>query len=281
LIPTVTTVSFKEEFSDTNSAPLKFICSDKEGLNIYYLKYILQPEHFDYLVYEIVCSQLANHFSIKTPEIAFANVLGDSFNPSALENNRTYLQPGVICFASKQIENAEPVDKTERFIPRTKTEFKQYETPIDLIRIGIFDVHIDNRDRWEDNYNLLLQRGEKSKLFAIDHIAVFGGPIMRGKFHQQMEPFVHQKLLKTQFVEYIVRYLSFEEIEDEVERYFYFCKYGLEDVITHTFQQLPASWDYSDSLEHRIRSFLTDENRNQQACEIILDYFRHIANKRK
>ncbi|MBK7667314.1 MAG: hypothetical protein IPJ32_08190 [Sphingobacteriaceae bacterium] len=116
----------------------------------------------------------------KCSEVALVNVIEGSFKPGDLSKNTRYFRSGVIAFGSKVIENNTMLSKLDT-IP-DKTTFKKYSNPVDIIKIILFDLHMGNADRQEENFNILIKETIPSNLFVIDHFYCFGGATKIGVF---------------------------------------------------------------------------------------------------
>ncbi|PSL05027.1 HipA family kinase [Cecembia rubra] len=84
MIRQVKTISFKEELKDQNSAPMLFLCDDFE---LYFCKSRLDYADYDFLVYELLGSHIANYFGIATPDIAFVQFDEESMGSGYFQRN--------------------------------------------------------------------------------------------------------------------------------------------------------------------------------------------------
>ena len=173
----LTTEYFIEELPTDGHSPSKFICSDGA---IYYLKYrsgnSMDRYEINCLLLEIICSRLLVYCGIPTPEIALVEIAPGSFKTGDIAINKRTLRPNTICLGFRELTNSDMVSDVQ-FIS-DEMHFSKILNPIDLILISIFDLWVDNHDRWEGNYNILFQRqmeSDKIKYFAIDHAFTFGG----------------------------------------------------------------------------------------------------------
>lgn len=177
------TVSLIEEIPTDGHSPMKFMCNDSD---IYYCKYRVsfKEQEIDCLIYEVICSLLLQKLNLPTPEIALVEITENSYLNEDLKRNRSFISPGVICFGSKDLKNAQLVTELDKI--QSKEDFELFENPDDLIRIAIFDLWVGNTDRGKgsiqyspgpsNNYNLLTSSEEgKKKIFAFDHGFTFEG----------------------------------------------------------------------------------------------------------
>ncbi|MGB0929973.1 MAG: HipA family kinase [Chitinophagales bacterium] len=143
IIPKKQTAFLVEEIPTDGHSPLKFVCTDGE---IYFCKYRVSAKmvEIDCLVYEVICSILLRELGIPTPEIAFVEVMKDSYDKGSLDRNRLYTKPGITCFGSKELANAQLVTELDKI--SREEDFEAYRNPQDLIRIAIFDLWVGNTD---------------------------------------------------------------------------------------------------------------------------------------
>jgi hypothetical protein len=280
MIQTVDTFSFRSENTFTSSYPMLFTCKGSEGFANYFVKYIQNKSEFDCLVYEILCQKLAIYFTIHTPEIALVRIVQDSFDPNRLVKNKLYLGPGIIAFGSKEVKNNVMLSKQE-IVPDKRT-FNTYQSPLDLVKILLFDLHIDNRDRIEDNFNLLVTKEKPSKIYAIDHFFCFGGSMHIGKFTPQLPFNKDNTIIRSEFFRQMMGYLHHSEILDSVENYFYLCNPNkISAIVDEVFTFLPQQWAISSGLESRLKSFLTDPKRLELIKTGVIEHLQYIKSSQK
>lgn len=257
MIPTVDTFRFKEEFY-TNSNPMLFLCNVTD---VYYVKYIQQPKEFDQLVYELLCAKLCRHYGIPSPDVALVNAVEGSFDPMLLNKNRQYFKPGVVAFGSKLIEHTDPLNKMDAI--SSKPQFKRLQNPLDLVKIGMFDLHTDNRDRWEENYNLLIQRDKRTHFYAIDHTECFCGTANLGRFNPGIHFNLNMNIFRSPYFLQMIKYVSIKEVLDTMDEYIYLSHpfKPIQGIIDEVFAYIPDSWQTSAGLKQRIEAFLSHHNR--------------------
>ncbi len=141
------------------------------------------------------------------------------------------------------------------------------------------DVHLNNTDRYEENYNLLIQTEER-RYYAIDHAAIFGGPAMKGRFSPRGEPALGQKLLSSYLLKNVLKYLSFQKIEEIVEKYFSSCNVQIVNEIGLVFDSLPDSWNVSEGLKDRVLEYALDETRLNLIKLLMTNRFHELKKKK-
>ena len=278
MIPTLETFLFQKEITGSSSAPLKFICADSNNkFRIYFIKYILSENTFDYLVYEIVCSQIAQNLAIKTPDIALVHVLKNSFNDQELTRNKHFFEPGILAFGSKNVSATNLLGKHHKILD--KYTFNLYANPFDLIKIAIFDLLVDNRDRAEENFNLLKSNIAPIEIYAFDHYYCFGGRHHIGEFHPDLFVNVGNTILRSEFCEQMFQFVTLGQLKEAFANYWqqYFSNIGyLIETVNEVFDYLPSYWQFSEGLQDRMKEFISNQKRIETIKEEISKFLPYL-----
>lgn len=261
----IVTLFFSEEIF-SNSCPIKFTCF---GGQVYYVKIAQSKTDYDDLIYEGIAVHLANLFKIPIPPYAIVNVIQSSYNLSDINSqlNKTFIQLNPIAFGSLDVKNHEILGPQNDTI-FNKHDFNRFLNPIDYLKIGIFDFHITNTDRSYLNYNIIFDvnfpKG-KRKFLAIDHVAIFGGTILKNRFTPQCNNNLAGNILNCPFGETIIDYLKKDYgpniLSEVIESYFAKIKY-IPDIINAYFETIPEEWRYNEDLPNRMIAYLINEERN-------------------
>ena len=179
----------------------------------------------------------------------------------------------------QEISNVE-LDKTGRFRVKNKRQSAKLDNPQDVLKITLLDVHLNNADRSEENYNLLFQT-EESRYYAIDHAALFGGPAMKERFVPVGNPALSGKLVSSYLLRNILKFLSLDQIQEIVETYFCQCDSTLGMVIDNIFNSIPESWVVSMGLKERVQAYCLDDARLKLMKLLLLDRFYQIKRMRR
>jgi len=265
------TFSFVKEQDRNRSAPMLFLCETARGLEQYWLKCARQTSEFDCLVYELVCQRLARLVGLLVPDVALAVVTADSFVPGDLVQNWN-LQPGDVAFASKHLSVAhDMVDKLTRIA--NETAFNQYAEPLDFIRIALFDMHTDNRDRTEENFNLLLTKTRPQQLCVIDHFDCFGSVGLLGRFTANLPFNLRETILRADLCQQAIRWLDATAIQDMLAQYQYLCSPAvLNALVDEVIADVPTTWTLSLDLADRLKGALTNKDRLLEITTQISDF---------
>lgn len=274
MIDSIQTFSLIKEQARNRSVPMLFICETARGYEEYWLKVARQASEFDCLVYELVCQRLALLVGLRVPDVALATVVANSFSPGDLTQNRN-LQPGDVAFASKHLSVPhDMVDKFTRLADRAA--FNQYGTPLDFIRIALFDLHVDNRDRTEENFNLLLTKTQPQQLYVMDHFDCFGSVGLQGRFTANLPFNLHETILRANLCQQAIRWLDTTAIREVLTQYQYLCSpAAIHGLIDEVMAVVPAAWTLSPDLAARLKGALTNRDRLAEITAQVGDFITH------
>lgn len=268
-IPLVKTVSFENELDTDGHTPMLFRCDDGHQ---YFCKHRLKykPEELDYLVYELICSTLLQVLNLRTPPIALVQIQEGSFDKKLLRKNGRFITSDTICFGSQLISNTLLVTTESNNVNFPKLDDK-FRRPYDLLKLAIFDLWVDNTDRKDTNYNLLIEETEFGKDWvAIDHAFCFGGEARARIFNENMPILPSEKLITSSYFINYKKQLKKTYACNIVENFLNFDTQLIEKEIDSVFSQIPKVWNIPPNLENRILNLLLCEKRNQSIKTLIL-----------
>lgn len=258
----VNTVTLLEELKTDGHSPMKFLCDDGY---VYFCKYrsghSFNAREIDFLVYEVICHFLLRELEIPTPEIAFVELVKNSFDPRDIPFNKRYAKPGTICFGSKEIIKSNLITGLE--IVNTKNDFKKYLNPKDLIRIAFFDLWVGNVDRGkEENFNLLAHTFlKKTRILAFDHAFAFHGENGLGAFNSNWPLTSTSNLARTSYFKSVIKFIPKNERETIAKKMLDLIREIAETAIKEAFKEIPPSWDISEGLKNRVFAFQINNSR--------------------
>jgi hypothetical protein len=250
------------------------MCNDDA---IYYCKFrsskSFKEKEIDCLAYEIVCNALLKKLNIPTPEIALVQLTENSFDAKDLKANKRYAKPGIICFGSKEIPHADLV--TGIGVIESKRDYNQFTNPLDLLKIAMFDIWVDNTDRGKnDNFNILIAPDTfGSKFIAFDNAFCFGGVNSLRTFNELWLPTGSYKLIRTPYFKAFRKYFDKNEVKEIVDNLLCLHSNEIEFIISDVFKQIPQEWQVETKLDERILRYLTNENRLQLTKQIVFSHF--------
>lgn len=272
----IETLFFQSE-EHSNSLPIKFTCSNDKP---YFIKIAHSTKDFDDLIYEVVAVHLARHFGIPVPDYDFIRINRESYilgRNIQYNQNKKFIVINPIGFGSKIIEHHKILTPNNRL--KDKHDFNSISNPLDYIRIGLFDFHLSNMDRSNENFNLIYDittEPGKRKIIAIDHTAIFGGTINKNRFTPRLNNNLVSNILSCTLGEQIIKYLNQDRRKDlfqNIIEYYFERTNNIPEVIEACFETIPKEWRYNKELPQRMINYLVNEKRNVSLQEEISKFF--------
>ncbi len=265
-----------DEMTTKGSGPLKVLGIDG---NIYYAKSTVYNTKHE-LINEIICSYLTKFWGLKSPEIVllkFSSNIIQRYKESGKVLSSRYKDEifNDLFFGSKEIQNQTEIESYFRSIP-TKKDFKLFESPLDIIKISVFDMWIGNKDRKPENPNILLSVFDdlKFNFVPIDHTAAFGY-ISKYNELKDFHLFIEEKyrIINVAFKSSIVKFANNSDIvalEHKILEHIENCLINLDFI----FEQIPSNWGFSNKSKKRIKEVLSNNNRNVETSKLYLSYMK-------
>lgn len=233
----------------------------------------MKREELVCLSYELLANRLLNELKIPTPAAAFVVVDENCLDKEKIKYNRR-LKPGNICFGSREVPQSEVIQSIQTF---NKHTFNKLDNPLDLIRIAIFDLWVNNVDRGRNfddgiNYNLLLaNENKKLKIYAFDNAFIFGGINQIGVFNGSSSVDGYNKLVKSPLYISILKFITKEEFVNVVDNFLPLLSLNYKIIVEEILSQVPDDWYITYKLEERINKFLNNRSRIEAVRRIILN----------
>lgn len=261
-----------EEVPTDGHSPMKFLCDDG---NLYYCKYRIRANatELDFLTYEVVSHALLRALGLPTPDIALVEIQAGSYRPDQLRANRRFVKPGVICFGSRALPNADLVRQTE-VLCSTRT-FRNLLNPTDLVRLAVFDLWTDNVDRGRGfdggyNYNLLrVPDAGKTRLVAFDNAFTFGGENGLRAFGASWLVLPANRLFNSPYYKAVVKHIDRTRRFTLANDCLSLCYERGEQAVQTAFASLPPTWATPPSLRERMVTFLLSDQRRMAIQALI------------
>lgn len=264
-----------KEIPTSGSSPLLVLGSD---MNFHFAKTCKVDVPRIELINELVCAYLAQCWSLKVPTFSLLQIDKDVIEAfrgeagNSLSNRYpTTLFPSVF-FASKQLNPAVELDLYFNGL-KGKPGLKLFRNPTDLIKIGVFDVWIGNKDRKLENPNILLNEVKNSVDFCpIDHSAAFA----YCTDYRQVTPvfmFMEEKfkILKHPMIKAIAHLGPKAKTFGLKKELLADMELALKN-IDFIFDQIPASWGLSKKAKAHLKAFLGDNERNKLVADSYTNY---------
>ena len=260
-------IQIKSAKSTKGSAPLEVICDDGE---IYFIKTSL-PKHppFPELINEVLCNYLCQTFSlvVATPRlVVLPNIVVESFISEGNQLDKRYNNVNFndrIFFGVQNINNATEFEQYNSYL-KNKYDYNKFKNPTDLIKIGVFDFWIGNKDRTPKNPNILISPTDHGFDFnPIDHTAAFGYQ-ENYKALKSSQMFVEdsRNILSTPISKSILNFAVSNNnynFKDEICQLIDSSLSKLDFI----FEQIPPSWGLSKAGKLKIIEILSDKERNK------------------
>lgn len=263
----ITVIKILKEIPTIGSSPLLVI--DQNG-NEYYAKTTTLNLPRVELINEIFCACALKCWDLLTPSICLIKIpyqlvlQFNAENPTPI--SARYKQEhfdNTLFFGS---HNMTTQVELQDYLPSiSKGEFKQLYRPQDLIKIGVFDLWVGNKDRKPDNPNFLMCPIDgKICFYAIDHTAAFAH-IADYKEVRDIMLRMSKKhsILDSPFAKNVLEHLPKEVInnlKDEILKGI--SKFNSEfDVIVDL---IPQEWGLSKKAKAHLKNFFTDTERNNR-----------------
>ena len=233
-------------FDTTGSRPALILCDD---LDFYVCKYNRFPgSESKKLFHEFLAGSFARIWNLSIPEFKLVWV-----NPHHIYDCKD-LQPHFFttpCFGSKYNRKFSEVD--EFYGERIASIKKHFGYRNEFLKIAFFDIWLANEDRNFNNYNLLIDIGNKNRFVPIDHDAIFNtGNLDKGLLLlSDNETLISTDLTKQLFSsKELCDRNNIEKIKNESYICILECRRQLKNLITDN----PAEWninttDYQNLLE--------------------------------
>lgn len=278
MIETVQSVQFNRQI-ETYNRPIESICRSNTGLDVYYIKYARSGFEADGLIAEIICHFLARKMHLKTPDIAYVK-LGDHPIPSDFQY-KNHLKVGRIVFGSKKVMNTED-ELTQLDFVFSKHEFNRLKNPQHLLRIGLFDLWIGNKDRTAQNFNLFLTSGRKQKLVLFDHYEAFNKIAERSFNEINTKIDVYSEgFLSSYYAHEMLGWIPKSQLKEEVDNFFDTIKtIDIEELLEQLVKTFPPAWNKNNATTGYIFQFLKSKARLQEINIQVTDYINYYLSEK-
>lgn len=215
-----------------------------------------------YIINEFLANGLLKCWNIPTPEcvnFAIDPSLLSGFSKKHLPRFYNYSS-----FGSKVIK--EKLDLNEFTVANNKTVYKKLNNPLDILRIGLFDLWVSNDDRKPTNQNLILSIEEgKYTITAIDHAFIFESLSYQDLNPKYFSPLSNDHILLSELAKIVQRYTNIDEsfVKSEKE-YFYFCLDESQKNFEKIINNIPNDLGLNNSLTNLLSQFLFNKGRNEK-----------------
>lgn len=250
-------------FSTAGSKPALVTCSDMQD---WICKYDRDPMS---LFNELLASEYARLWNIKTPDICFIKVK-DEHIKSPLQKNLFNKE----CFGSLYLKNAYEINLTAMPLFQDKVFLSKIKNKEDFLKIALFDIWLSNEDRSHNNFNLLIDSYNNAYFFyVIDHVNIFN---TKSGLNYGMEIITEEEtIINTDLAKILFRKKNIRKLTDEIIQNFYLCTEKCESELERIVGNVPESWNLNIvEIKSKIKNSIFDSNWLKR-CE---DKFREYIN---
>jgi hypothetical protein len=280
LIKNINTLSAVKilECYGTNSMPLQVLCDDNE---IYVVKTMFKTHPpFEDLINETLCNYFFQCWDIPVPEpaiIKFDNILIEQHLAEGNTINKKYRDfkfNNHYFFGTKFLQSTTEIDLYNLSL-KDKRDYKKYQNPLDLIKIGVFDKWIANMDRRFDNPNILIDTSiEKFRFIPIDNTQAFACQNDYKALKLAVMDTVNNKsILNTPITKSICSFADpkkFSNLDKEITA-------NIEntiDLIEPIFENIPSDFGLSKKGKAKIKEILSNKERNKSVSNFYINHLK-------
>jgi hypothetical protein len=257
-----TVLSIIQEVDTDGHSPLLIIADDFKR---YLIKSTRNLKPSYYIINEFLCSYLLQIWKIPTPE--FASIKLDPIllsGGSYSEFHKPHFYNN-ITFGSKWLEDG--LEMEEYIRVQNKVVLRRFKNPLDLIRIGLFDIWVENTDRKPTNNNILFSAVENHlTINAIDHAFTFDSVKYSDLNVKYINNTYNENILETSLAKDIISLKKKEpdrgEWIDDLKENFYLCTNNCKQNFDTIVRYIPTVLGFDRDLSRFVQDFLFNEERN-------------------
>lgn len=265
-------ISAREEIQTTGNSPVKVITEDYET-------YLAKNSKSKNPACDIINELLANRFlklwNLKTPEMAILDLSPDLLLPDYSKDNHRPLFYHKPLFGSKWQENA--IDSNNFFNLKSKFDYRNFNDLMDVFKIGLFDIWVENDDRKPTNHNLLFveNKDQKFDIVPIDHCYIFSTMNYQNLSADDFCPIANENLLVTDLATSLKSLKQQNRKWDaEDKEYFYLCTSECEKYFDDIIRCIPEEWNFTEEDARSVRHLLFNRDRNKK---VFKDYLEKVS----
>lgn len=266
-------IAILKEDTQSSLLPLCCLAEDGEFYNTKTAKSRSGSDH--HITAEFLCHKLLGYWKIESPKIAevYINPLLISQDKSLSEYQRSGWTNDSMCFGSRIIAGS--IDMNALMDDTHYWTIKSLEDPIQLLKIGLFDLWVINAFRTKLNPSISFTTGKSGRLKPIpkDYAHAFGDKDLRYIITTRSLS-AKNTILDTLMARKIYRFSMNGDINKKMKDYFEESVLQCLDHFDEIIKSLPFSYKLSPKSEEKLRSFLFDRKRNQSLFEDFLDHFK-------
>lgn len=255
-------LSIEHEVKTDGHSPLLVIADD---FRKYIIKSTRGQEPSYNIINEFLCGYLLKLWSIPVPEFAAITL-----NPELLKG-RNFSDFHKAHFYQNITFGSRCLDMVVEMGPqrvRNKYDLKKFKNPNDLLKIGLFDIWIENTDRKPTNNNVLFSiTGNQLTINAIDHAFTFDSMSYSDLNTEYIVNTYNDNILETDMANDILHFLKKDPgwhnwISQFGDKYYLCienCKQNFDSIVKY----IPDELGFDIVLSKYVSDFLFNEGRNK------------------
>lgn len=259
------------------SGPFEVLCDDGE---IYFAKTTeILTEPFTELICEVIGNYYASIWGLKTGKPCLIKISRDVviiyLKECGLSLPNRYKKTKFDEILFFGVQSCPNIIEIEEYINglSTKKEFNNFNNPLDLIKIGILDFWLGNKDRKPGNPNILLSTNfDKFTFIPIDHAACFG---YSSQYKTLNSSHLHiedsNNILSSGLAISILKYSKKKELLPLIDS----ISNNIVNSLAHSeeiFRQIPSSWGFSKKAKESIIFVLSEKERNKNISRMFIRF---------
>lgn len=270
-IPRLKVISCGDEIRTTGNSPIKVIT---ENYEMYLAKNSKSLNPANDIINELVAHCFLKLWKLKTPNIAILDFPKDLLLPEYSKSHHDPVFYEKPIFGSKWEKDA--FDSNKFFNLKTKYDIRDFNNPLDVFKIGLFDIWIENDDRKPSNQNILFQEDENQKfnIIPIDHCYIFSTMNYQDLLPENFCPIFNENLLVTDLAKSLKKTKHKNRNWDTEDKdYFYLCISNCEKYFDEIIRYIPVEWNFTEVDTKSLKNLLFDQERNKK---VLADYLEKV-----
>lgn len=289
MIETFSAVVFHNISETWGSGPL--VCTLSNEHRYYCKKNNKTTPPLTDLINEVLMNKILTEWKINCPEIClvefdysmFENELIETINKLIekakarnINYKNTYLQNRFnhVIFGSKVIQNQIGLSGTAH---ASAFDISNFTNPIDILKIGFFDLWISNKDRKPSNSNLIYISNSDNKfdIFAIDNCQAFYNlPNYTNLLNNASILSTNESILNCGFAQQVINSSTKQSMDKLIATFDILIIESLK-ILPSIFETIPVDWGLNVDDKNEITSFLENENRIKSIIKTFKEYINY------
>lgn len=259
-------ISVIEEVPTEGHSPLIVLANDYCQ---YYIKNTRDKKPDYNILNEFICHYLLHIWQIPTPDIAAIRLFPERLPDNLSQRHKKHYYD-TITFGSKRIANSFELNMFVETL--RKVELRKIANPEILVKLGLFDIWVENTDRKPTNSNILLVSNNKMfEIMAIDNAFTFDSQSYNNLYLGITNTY-DQNILNTDLAQSIIGLYQEQDWiwTDSLKEYFYICIESCQHYFMEIVNNLPEELGFTTDLQEALKAFLFNEKRNKQVFDEFL-----------